>query len=78
MKKIDALNPRFIESAISDFQLVPSEFLSTHGAFERADLIREMTSLHFLMMNKAYREGNREKLGFMLEEILKAAESSDE
>jgi hypothetical protein len=78
MKKIDAANPRFIESAISDFQVVPPEFFSSDGVFDRADLIREMTNLHFLMMNKAYRDGNREKLGFMLEEILKAAENSNE
>ena len=78
MKKIDASNPRFIESAISDFQVVEFSSLSRHGIYERADLIREMTNVHFLMMNEEYRDGNREKLGFMLEEILKAAESSDE
>ena len=61
---------RFVESAISNFQIVPDDFAPETSAFERAYLIKHMTEAHMLFMNKAHKENNREKLGYLLEVIL--------
>ena len=61
----------FIASAISDFQLVPhDDLLKGLSAFERSYLIGHMTDNHMLEMNKAFKANNREKLGYLLEQIL--------
>ena len=51
------LDPRFIESALSDFQVI-SKHLSG-DVFDRADEIRGDTNAHMVQLNKAYASGDR-------------------
>ena len=69
-------NPEFIESALSDFQVV-SKHLSDN-VFDRADEIRGDTNAHLLEVNKAYAAGDRERFFALFQVILKQEESRDE
>jgi hypothetical protein len=69
-------NPKFIESALSDFQVVSNNL--TGDPFARADIIRCDTDAHMLQLNKAYATGNREKFFALFQEILKQEQDSNE
>jgi hypothetical protein len=69
-------DPRFIESALSDFQVVSNNL--TGDPFTRAEIIRIDTDKHMLEINKAYITGNRERFFALFQEILKQEESRDE
>ena len=69
-------DPGFIESALSDFQVV-SKHLSD-DVFDRADEIRGDTNAHMVEINKAYADGNRERFFALFQVILKQEESRDE
>ena len=70
------LDPGFIESALSDFQ-VTSKHLSG-DVFDRADEIRGDTNAHMVQLNKAYVSGDRERFFALFQVILKQEESRDE
>ncbi len=70
------LDPRFIESALSDFQVI-SKHLSG-DVFDRADEIRGDTNAHMVQLNKAYVSGDRERFFALFQVILKQEESRDE
>jgi hypothetical protein len=69
-------DPKFIESALSDFQVV-SKHLSD-DVFDRADEIRGDTNAHIVKINKAYITGNRERFFALFQVILKQEESRNE
>jgi hypothetical protein len=70
------LDPEFIESALSDFQ-VTSPYLCG-DVFQRAESIRIDTNKHMLEINKAYIKGNRERFFALFQVILKQEENRDE
>ena len=70
------LDPRFIESALSDFQVVSNNL--TGDPFTRAEIIRIDTDKHMLEINKAYITGNRESFFALFQEILKQEQDSNE
>jgi hypothetical protein len=69
-------DPEFIESALSDFQVV-SPYLCG-DVFHRAQSIRIDTDKHMLDINKAYAAGDRERFFALFQVILKQEESRDE
>jgi hypothetical protein len=69
-------DPRFIESALSDFQVV-SKHLSS-DVFDRADEIRGDTNAHMVEINKAYITGNRERFFALFQDILKQEQDCNE
>jgi hypothetical protein len=69
-------DPRFIESALSDFQVVSNNL--TGDPFTRAEIIRIDTDKHMLEINKAYITGNRERFFALFQEILKQEQDCNE
>jgi hypothetical protein len=69
-------DPQFIESALSDFQVVSNNL--TGDPFTRAEIIRIDTDKHMLEINKAYITGNRERFFALFQEILKQEQDSNE
>tara|TARA_R110000787_G_scaffold150145_2_gene264069 strand:+ start:1193 stop:1417 length:225 start_codon:yes stop_codon:yes gene_type:complete len=69
-------DPKFIESALSDFQVVSNNL--TGDPFTRAEIIRIDTDKHMLEINKAYITGNRERFFALFQEILKQEQDSNE
>ncbi len=69
-------DPQFIESALSDFQVVSNNL--TGDPFARADIIRFDTDAHMLQLNKAYATGNREKFFALFQVILKQEQDRHE
>jgi hypothetical protein len=69
-------DPEFIESALSDFQVI-SKHLSS-DVFDRADEIRGDTNAHLLDINNAYAAGDIERFFALFQVILKQEESRDE
>ena len=69
-------NLKFIESALSDFQVVSNNL--TGDPFTRAAIIRIDTDKHMLKINKAYADGNRERFFALFQVILKQEDSRDE
>ena len=69
-------DPKFIESALSDFQVVSDNL--TGDPFTRAEIIRIDTDKHMLEINKAYITGNRERFFALFQEILKQEQDSNE
>jgi hypothetical protein len=69
-------DPKFIESALSDFQVI-SKHLSS-DVFDRADEIRGDTNAHMVQLNKAYITGDRERFFALFQVILKQEENRDE
>ena len=69
-------DPKFIESALSDFQVVSNNL--TGDPFTRAEIIRIDTDKHMLEINKAYISGNRERFFALFQEILKQEQNSNE
>tara|TARA_R110000772_G_scaffold60108_3_gene135688 strand:- start:3749 stop:3973 length:225 start_codon:yes stop_codon:yes gene_type:complete len=70
------LDPEFIESSLSDFQVI-SKHLSS-DVFDRADEIRGDTNAYMLELNKAYAAGDRERFFALFQVILKQEESRNE
>jgi hypothetical protein len=84
-------DPKFIESALSDFQVVSKHLSSdkfestvleilnlSDDVFDRADKIRGDTNAHMLEINKSYAAGDRERFFALFQVILKQEESRDE
>jgi hypothetical protein len=69
-------DPDFIESALSDFQVVSNNL--TGDPYTRAEIIRIDTDKHMLEINKAYISGNRERFFALFQEILKQEQDSNE
>tara|TARA_R110000850_G_scaffold7246_2_gene26861 strand:+ start:283 stop:507 length:225 start_codon:yes stop_codon:yes gene_type:complete len=69
-------DPDFIESALSDFQVVSNNL--TGDPYTRAEIIRIDTDKHMLEINKAYISGNRERFFALFQEILKQEQNSNE
>jgi hypothetical protein len=69
-------DPQFIESALSDFQVVSNNL--TGDPFTRAEIIRIDTDKHMLEINKAYITGNRERFFALFQEILKQEQDCNE
>jgi hypothetical protein len=69
-------DPQFIESALSDFQVVT--LFQRGDVFTRADWIRVDTDNHMLEINKAYADGNRERFFALFQVILKQEQDSNE
>ena len=69
-------DPQFIESALSDFQVVSNNL--TGDPYTRAEIIRINTDKHMLEINKAYEDGNRERFFALFQVILKQEENRDE
>jgi hypothetical protein len=69
-------DPQFIESALSDFQVVSNNL--TGDPFTRSVVIRVDTNSHMLKLNKAYEDGNRERFFALFQVILKQEENRDE
>jgi hypothetical protein len=69
-------DPKFIESALSDFQVVSNNL--TGDPFTRAEIIRIDTDKHMLEINKAYITGNRERFFALFQVILKQEQDSNE
>tara|TARA_R110000851_G_scaffold231834_1_gene384583 strand:+ start:65 stop:289 length:225 start_codon:yes stop_codon:yes gene_type:complete len=69
-------DPKFIESALSDFQVVSNNL--TGDPFTRAEIIRIDTDKHMLEINKAYITGNRERFFALFQDILKQEQDSNE
>jgi hypothetical protein len=69
-------DPDFIESALSDFQVI-GKHLSAVAIFLRAYEIREDTNNHMLEINKAYAAGDRERFFALFQVILKQEENRD-
>jgi|TARA_R110000823_G_scaffold104060_2_gene221812 hypothetical protein len=69
-------DPQFIESALSDFQVVSNNL--TGDPFTRAEIIRIDTDKHMLEINKAYITGDRERFFALFQEILKQEQDSNE
>jgi hypothetical protein len=69
-------DPEFIESALSDFQVV-SKHLSS-DVFDRADEIRGDTNAHMLKINKAYEAGDTERFFALFQVILKQEQDRNE
>ena len=70
------LDPGFIESALSDFQVI-SKHLSS-DVFDRADEIRGDTNAHMIQLNKAYVSGDRERFFALFQVILKQEQDRNE
>ena len=70
------LDPGFIESALSDFQVVSNNL--TGDPFTRAEIIRIDTDKHMLEINKAYAAGDRERFFALFQVILKQEDNRDE
>ena len=71
------LDPEFIESALSDFQVI-GKHLSAVAIFLRAYEIREDTNNHMVQLNKAYQAGDRERFFALFQVILKQEEDRNE
>jgi hypothetical protein len=69
-------DPQFIESALSDFQVVSKNL--SDNVFDRADEIRGDTNAHMVEINKAYITGNRERFFALFQVILRQEENRDE
>ena len=69
-------DPEFIESALSDFQIVSNNL--TGFFFTRAESIRSHTNAHLLEINKAYAAGDRERFFALFQIILKQEEDRNE
>ncbi len=69
-------DPQFIESALSDFQVVSVDLQVS--VFKRADNIRTATNNHMLEINKAYEDGNCERFFALFQVILKQEKDRDE
>tara|TARA_R110000851_G_scaffold233047_2_gene385615 strand:- start:67 stop:291 length:225 start_codon:yes stop_codon:yes gene_type:complete len=69
-------DPQYIESALSDFQVVSNNL--TGDPYTRAEIIRIDTDKHMLEINKAYITGNRERFFALFQEILKQEQDSNE
>jgi hypothetical protein len=69
-------DPKFIESALSDFQVVSNNL--TGDPFTRSVVIRVDTNSHMLKLNKAYITGDRERFFALFQVILKQEENRDE
>ena len=69
-------NPKFIESALSDFQVVSNNL--TGDPYTRAEIIRIDTDKHMLEINKAYAAGDRERFFALFQVILKQEQDSNE
>jgi hypothetical protein len=69
-------DPQFIESALSDFQVVSNNL--TGDPYTRAEIIRIDTDKHMLEINKAYITGNRERFFALFQEIIKQEQDSNE
>jgi hypothetical protein len=76
------LDPEFIESALSDFQVVKKHFsfdvFSQDSVFERAEEIRKATNAHLLKINKAYGAGDRDLFFALFQVILKQEQDRNE
>jgi hypothetical protein len=70
------LDPEFIESALSDFQVTRP--FATGDVFNRAADIRNDTNNHMLEINKAYQEGDRERFFALFQVILKQEQNRNE
>tara|TARA_R110000850_G_scaffold255542_1_gene381359 strand:+ start:271 stop:495 length:225 start_codon:yes stop_codon:yes gene_type:complete len=68
--------PQFIESALSDFQVVSNNL--TGDPYTRAEIIRIDTDKYMLEINKAYATGDRERFFALFQVILKQGENRDE
>ena len=71
------LDPEFIESALSDFQVI-GKHLSAVAIFLRAYEIRGDTNAHLLEVNKAYAAGDRERFFALFHVILKQEQDRNE
>jgi hypothetical protein len=69
-------DPQFIESALSDFQVVSNNL--TGDPYTRAEIIRIDTDKHMLEINKAYADGNRERFFALFQVILKQEQNTNE
>jgi hypothetical protein len=69
-------DPGFIESALSDFQVV-SPYL-WGDVFHRAQSIRIDTDKHMLEINNAYAAGDRERFFALFQVILKQEQDRNE
>jgi hypothetical protein len=69
-------DPKFIESALSDFQVVSGNL--TGDPYTRAEIIRIDTDRHMLEINKAYAAGDRERFFALFQVILKQEDNRDE
>jgi hypothetical protein len=69
-------DPQFIESALSDFQVVSKNL--SDNVFDRADEIRGDTNAHMVEINKAYITGNRERFFALFQVILKQEQERNE
>jgi hypothetical protein len=69
-------DPRFIESALSDFQVVRDNL--TGHPFKRGMMIHLDTDKHMLEINKAYAAGDRERFFALFQVILKQEQDRDE
>jgi hypothetical protein len=69
------LDPGFIESALSDFQVTRP--FATGDVFNRAADIRNDTNDHMVEINNAYQAGDRERFFALFQVILKQEESRD-
>jgi hypothetical protein len=69
-------DPEFIESALSDFQVVGHNICG--NLFLRAENIRICTNAHMLEINKAYADGNRERFFALFQVILKQEQDRHE
>jgi hypothetical protein len=74
MKKLN--DPKFIESALSDFQVVSNNL--TGDPFTRSVVIRVDTNSHMLKINNAYAAGDRKRFFALFQVILKQEENRDE
>ena len=69
-------DPEFIESALSDFQVIKKHLSS--DVFDRAEEIRSNTNAYMLGLNRAYETGDRERFFALFQIILKQEESRNE
>jgi molybdopterin/thiamine biosynthesis adenylyltransferase len=70
------LDPGFIESALSDFQVIRP--FATGDVFNRAADIREDTNAHLVQLNKAYVSGDIERFFALFQVILKQEQDRNE
>jgi hypothetical protein len=69
-------DPQYIESALSDFQIVRKN--TDVNRFTRAEIIRIDTNSHLIEINKAYADGNRERFFALFQDILKQEQDRHE